>query len=44
MKQEVDMLLKKVKQMQKMLQQRGGWDGKGKPPRQLRNMMNMFRG
>jgi hypothetical protein len=29
--------------MQKMMKQLGGWDGKGKPPRNLRGLMNMFR-
>jgi signal recognition particle GTPase len=41
--QEVNMLLNQFKQMQKMMKQLGGWDGKGKPPRNLRGMMNMFR-
>ncbi len=41
--QEVNMLLNQFKQMQKMMKQLGGWDGKGKPPRNLRGLMNMFR-
>jgi signal recognition particle subunit SRP54 len=41
--QEVNMLLNQFKQMQKMMKQMGGWDGKGKPPRGVRGMMNMFR-
>ncbi|HMA34150.1 MAG TPA: signal recognition particle protein [Chloroflexia bacterium] len=41
--QEVNMLLNQFKQMQKMMKQMGGWDGKGKPPRHIRSMMNMFR-
>jgi len=40
--QEVNMLLNQFKQMQKMMKQLGGWDGKGKPPRNLRNMMNLL--
>jgi signal recognition particle subunit SRP54 len=41
--QEVNMLLNQFKQMQKMMKQLGGWDGKGKPPRNLRGLMTMFR-
>ncbi|MDQ2806450.1 MAG: signal recognition particle protein [Chloroflexota bacterium] len=41
--QEVNMLLNQFKQMQKMMKQMGGWNGKGKPPKALRGMMNMFR-
>ena len=40
--QDVNQLLNQFKQMQKMMKQMGGWNGKGKPPRHLRNMMNMF--
>ncbi|MGI8588683.1 MAG: signal recognition particle protein [Chloroflexia bacterium] len=41
--QDVNMLLNQFKQMQKMMKQMGGWDGKGKPPKGLRGMMNMLR-
>jgi signal recognition particle subunit SRP54 len=41
--QEVNMLLNQFKQMQKMMKQLGGWDGKGKPPRNLRGLMNVCR-
>jgi signal recognition particle subunit SRP54 len=41
--QDVNQLLNQFKQMQKMMKQMGGWNGKGKPPRALRGMMNMFR-
>jgi signal recognition particle subunit SRP54 len=41
--QEVNMLLNQFKQMQKMMKQMGGWNGKGKPPKGVRGLMRMMK-